>query len=218
MSAPAEPPQALVLLAKAPVPGRVKTRLHAAFRPEEAALLARACLQDTLEAIAAAPVAHRIVALDGVPGRWLPPGTDVVPQPPGDLAARLAAAFRATLDRPRHAPALLVGMDTPQLGVHLAAVDFAGADALLGLTDDGGYWAIGLREADDRVFDGIPMSTPRTGAVQLARLRTLGLRVRLLPRLRDIDEPADARAVALGAPGTSFAAEWRRLSQIRPRS
>ena len=97
-------------------------------------------------------------------------------------------------------------MDTPQLGAHLGAVDFAGADAVLGLTDDGGYWAIGLRTPDDRVFDGIPMSTDRTGAAQLARLRDLGLRVALLPPLRDVDEPADARAVALDAPGTRFAA------------
>ena len=218
MTRPAEPPQALVLLAKEPVPGRVKTRLHAQFRPDEAAALARACLEDTFDAMAAAPVAHRVVALDGVPGPWLPPGTDVVPQPPGGLAARLAAAFRVTLARPGHAPALLVGMDTPQLGGPLSTVDFAGADAVLGLTDDGGYWAIGLREADDRVFDGIPMSTRHTGSAQLARLRALGLRVRLLPTLRDVDEPADARAVALAAPGTLFAAEWRRLSGVRSRS
>ena len=156
---------------------------------------------------------HRVVALDGEPGPWLPPGFDVVAQPPGGLGVRLAAAFRGVLERTGHSPALLVGMDTPQLGAHLATVDFADADAVLGLTDDGGYWAIGLREADDRVFEGVPMSTARTGAAQLRRLRDLGLRVRLLPRLRDVDVPADARAVALDAPGTRFAAAWRRLSR-----
>jgi len=218
VSGPTEPPRALVLLAKEPVPGRVKTRLHSAFSPDEAALLARACLRDTLDAMAAAPVAHRVVALDGVAGPWLPPGVDVVPQPPGGLAVRLAAAFRATFRRADHTPALLVGMDTPQLGAHLSDVDFAGADAVLGLTDDGGYWAIGLRSPDDRVFEDIPMSTDHTGAAQLARLRDLGLRVTLLPRLRDVDEPADARAVARAAPGTRFAAEWRRLSRVRTRA
>jgi rSAM/selenodomain-associated transferase 1 len=216
VSPPVEPPRALVLLAKEPVPGRAKTRLHAAFTPDEAAALALACLEDTFDAMAAAPAVHRLVALDGVPGPWLPQGVDIVPQVSGGLAPRLAAAFREVLDRQDHTPALLVGMDTPQLGAHLPDVDFAGADAVLGLTDDGGYWAVGLRTADDRVFDGIPMSTDRTGAAQLARLHDLGLRVHLLPRLRDVDQPADARAVALAAPGTRFAAQWRRLEKVRP--
>ena len=212
---PVEPARTLVLLAKEPVAGRVKTRLHSAFSPTESAALARACLEDTFDALSSAPAAHRIVALDGTDGPWIPPGFDVVPQSPGDLGDRLAAAFRETLARDDHAPALLVGMDTPQLGAHLTGVDFDGADAVLGLTDDGGYWAIGLRTADDRVFEGVPMSTRHTGTAQLRRLRELGLRVTLLPRLRDVDEPADARAVALAAPATRFAALWRRLGQAR---
>jgi len=215
MTGPAEPARAVVLLAKAPVAGRVKTRLHTAFSPHDAATLAQAALEDTLAAMSSTSATHRVVALDGEPGPWLPRGFDVVTQPPGGLGVRLAAAFRGVLGRAGHSPALLVGMDTPQLGRPLAAADFAGADAVLGLTDDGGYWAIGLREADDRVFEGVPMSTARTGAAQLRQLRDLGLRVRLLPRLRDVDVPADARAVALGAPGTLFAAAWRRLADER---
>jgi rSAM/selenodomain-associated transferase 1 len=213
VTSPVEPARCLVLVAKEPVAGRVKTRLHSAFTPDDAAVLARASLEDTFEAMAAAPAHHRVVAVDGAAGAWIPEGFDVVPQPPGDLGARLAAAFRDVLDGHDRSPALLVGMDTPQLGRHLAEADFDGVDALLGLTDDGGYWAIGLRTADDRVFDGIPMSTSRTGEVQLRRLRDLGLRVGVLPRLRDVDEPADARAVARAAPATRFAATWRRLAE-----
>ena len=216
-TAPREPARTLVLLAKAPVAGRVKTRLHAAFAPDEAATLARAALEDTVAALSAVPAAHRVVALDGEPGPWLPAGFAVVGQPSGGLDARLAAAFTAALDGPGRAPAVLVGMDTPQLAGPLAGIDFHGVDAVLGLTDDGGYWAIGLRAADPRVFLGVPMSTPTTGAAQLDRLRALGLRVRLLPRLRDVDEPADARAVAASAPGTRFAASWRRLDEGRAR-
>ncbi|GEK21009.1 TIGR04282 family arsenosugar biosynthesis glycosyltransferase [Cellulomonas xylanilytica] len=212
MTGPAEPARTVVLLAKAPVAGRVKTRLHSAFSPVDAATLAQAALEDTLAAMSSTSAIHRVVALEGDPGPWLPPGFDVVAQPQGGLGVRLAAAFRDMLERAGHSPALLVGMDTPQLGAPLAAVDFADSDAVLGLTDDGGYWAIGLREADDRVFDGVPMSTALTGATQLRRLRDLGLRVRLLPRLRDVDVPDDARAVALAAPGTRFAAAWRRLA------
>ena len=199
----------LVLLAKEPVPGRVKTRLHSAFSPVEAAALATAAIEDTVSAMAATRAEHRLVALDGRSGPWLPPGFGVVNQPGGDLGERLAAAVEAGLDR--GGPVLLVGMDTPQLSLD---VSFQGADAVLGPTDDGGFWAVGLRERCPGAFDGVPMSTDHTGADQLARLRHLGLTVRLLPRLRDVDEPADARAVALAHPGTRFAAAWRRLTAV----
>jgi len=200
----------LVLLAKAPVPGRVKTRLHAEFTPTEAAALASAAIEDTVRTIAATPAEHRLVALDGDAGSWLPSGFEVVPQPSGDLGTRLDAAVDAGFDR--GGPVLLVGMDTPQLSLD---VSFDGADAVLGPTDDGGFWAIGLRSRCAGAFDGVAMSTDRTGADQLARLESLGLRVRLLHRLRDVDEPADARAVALKYPDTTFAAAWRTLTARR---
>src|SRR5215475_12006380 len=69
-----------VVIAKEPVPGRVKTRLTPPFTPAEAALLAEAALADTLAAVAAAPVSRHVLALDGVPGDWLPAGFDVIPQ------------------------------------------------------------------------------------------------------------------------------------------
>ncbi len=209
---PVEPPRCVVLLAKAPVAGHVKTRLHAEFTPAQAAALALACLEDTVAALVPLPARRWVAALEGEPGPWLPSRFDVVAQPPGGLDVRLAGAFAEALPRPGDGPALLVGMDTPQLGPAVRRADFAGADALLGLTPDGGYWAVGLREARDDAFLGVPMSTPGTGAAQLARLEALGLRVRLLPPLRDVDEPADGRAVALAAPATRFAAAWRALT------
>lgn len=213
-----EPPRCLVLLAKEPVPGRVKTRLHAAFSPTDAAALALACLQDTVAALVNCPVERRLAALDGAAGPWLPESFDVVPQPTGGLDVRLAAAFDAALPEPARGPALLVGMDTPQLASALAQVDFDGVDAVLGLTEDGGYWAIGLRAAREQVFLGVPMSTPGTGQAQLERLGALGLRVRLLPTLRDVDEPPDAHDVALSAPSTRFATAWRALMVARDRA
>lgn len=211
----AEPARTLVLLAKEPVPGRVKTRLQAEVTATQAATLAEASLRDTVAALARTTAERRLVALDGRPGPWLPPGFDVVPQPSGGLDRRLAAAFAAALPGPDAGPAALVGMDTPQLAGVLATIDFAGVDAVLGLTPDGGYWVVGLREARDDAFLGVPMSTPRTGAAQLLRLRSLGLRVRLLPTLRDVDLPADARLVAEQAPETRFAAAWRRIERSR---
>ncbi|MFF7237592.1 DUF2064 domain-containing protein [Streptomyces collinus] len=191
----------LLVIAKEPRPGRVKTRLTPPFSPEQAAALAEAALADTLRAVAGAPAARRVLVLDGRPGRWLPPGFDVVPQCAGGLDARLADAFARC-----SGPALLIGMDTPQVTPDLLTVDFADCDAWFGPAEDGGFWALGLARPEPGLLRGVPMSAPRTGAVQRERLVAAGLRVRDLPRLRDVDTAADARAVAALAPHGAFAA------------
>ncbi len=92
-----------------------------------------------------------------------------------------------------------------------------GADALLGLSEDGGFWAIGLRRTRPAgIFRGVPMSTPRTGAAQLARLIGLGLTVRLLPPLLDVDTPAAAEQVAYAFPELAFSRTHARLVAARP--
>lgn len=196
---------ALVVIAKAPLPGRSKTRLCPPCTPSEAAALAGAALRDTLAALLAAPVdARRVLVLDGEPGPWLAPGIDVVAQRGDGLGERLAAAFEDV-----GGPAFLVGMDTPQITpTHLAAGLRAldGARAVLGMAVDGGYWGIGLRDPAHGAFTGVPMSAGRTGARQLARLGALGLAPALLDTLRDVDRIEDARAVAAVAPATRFAA------------
>lgn len=193
----------LVVLAKAPVPGQVKTRLCPPCTPEQAAALAEAALADTLAAVAAVG-GRRVVVLDGAPGPWLPAGVEVVPQRGGGLDERLAAAFEDV-----GGPALLVGMDTPQITPALLRTGLAllaMADAVLGGAPDGGYWAIGLRRPDPALFLGVPMSVAETGAAQRARLAAAGLRVAGLPPLRDVDDIDDARAVAAHAPHGRFAA------------
>ncbi|MER7800016.1 DUF2064 domain-containing protein [Streptomyces parvulus] len=191
----------LLVIAKEPRPGRVKTRLTPPFTPDEAAALAEASLADTLRAVAAAPARRRVLVLDGAPGPWLPPGFDVVPQCAGGLDERLAAAFAGCCG-----PALLIGMDTPQVTPDLLDADFAGCDAYFGPAEDGGFWALGLARPDPALLRGVPMSTPVTGAVQRERLLAAGLRVRDLPPLRDVDTADDARAVAALAPHGGFAA------------
>jgi uncharacterized protein len=200
---------ALLVIAKEPVPGQVKTRLCPPCTPEQAARLALAALEDTLAACDGA--ARRVLVLDGRPGAWLPPGWDVIPQRGAGLVERLVAAFADA-----GGPALLIGMDTPQVAPVLVEEGLralADHDAVFGPASDGGYWAIGLREHDPRVFAGVPMSRIYTGAIQRARLAALGLRTRDLPELRDVDDMAAARAVAAAAPGTRFAAA---LSAIEP--
>ncbi|MFF6993205.1 DUF2064 domain-containing protein [Streptomyces sp. NPDC010273] len=196
----------LLVIAKEPLPGRVKTRLTPPFTPEEAAALAEASLVDTLHVVLATPARRRVLVLAGAPGPWLPPGFDVVPQCDGGLDERLAAAFAGC-----DGPALLIGMDTPQVTPELLSVDFTACDAYFGPAEDGGFWALGLADPDPALLRGVPMSTPTTGAVQRARLTAAGLRVRDLPGLRDVDTAHDAELVAAEAPAGRFAGELARL-------
>ncbi|MEW5351678.1 DUF2064 domain-containing protein [Streptomyces sp. 16-176A] len=211
MSAPSPPisapPLATVLvIAKEPVPGRVKTRLTPPYTPREAAALAEAALADTLHTVRRVPARRRLLVLDGAPGPWLPAGFDVAAQSPGGLDERIAAAFGLC----GRGPALLVGMDTPQLTAELLHdVGRDGHDAWFGPAADGGFWALGVAEpaCAAGLVRGVPMSTPHTGAVQRRRLVEAGLRVGDLPVLRDVDTAADAAEVAARCPaGSRFAA------------
>jgi rSAM/selenodomain-associated transferase 1 len=202
------PAAQIVVIAKEPVPGRVKTRLTPAYTPGQAARLAAAALEDTLRAVAATRASHRVLALDGLPGAWLPDGFAVIPQRGGGLDERLAAAFQDA-HRLHRAPIVLVGMDTPQVTPALldrARAALTECDAVYGPAADGGWWLLGLRRPDPSLLLGVPMSLPTTGECQLGRLREAGLSVAALPELVDVDTPDDARTVAAQAPGSRFAA------------
>ncbi len=196
----------VVVIAKEPVAGRVKTRLTAAVTPQDAATVAAAAIADTLAAMTEVPARRRVLALDGAPGAWVPTGWDVVPQPSGGLDHRLATVLGGLPD----GPCLLVGMDTPQVSAALCHFDTEAYDACLGMATDGGYWAIGLVDPSRaaELIEGVPMSTDHTGADQLARLRDAGLRVQELAPLQDVDTPEDADAVARLVPDSAFAAAW----------
>jgi rSAM/selenodomain-associated transferase 1 len=198
----------VLVMAKAPVPGRVKTRLCPPCTPEQAAGLAAAALRDTVTAALASRADRVVVALDGAPPAWLPSRVEVVAQRGRGLADRLANAWDDV-----GGPGVQIGMDTPH--VTPALLDHArglldGVGAVLGPAEDGGWWAIGLHRPDARVFEGIEMSRAWTGARQRRRLLSLGLDVCLLPTLRDVDTIADAAAVASLAPDSEFAAALAR--------
>jgi glycosyltransferase A (GT-A) superfamily protein (DUF2064 family)/SAM-dependent methyltransferase len=195
--------EVVVILAKEPRPGLVKTRLQSRFSAEEAAELAAASVRDTQRAVHASRIPRRVLCWDGDPSAFAD-GFELVSQRAGTLNDRLAGAF-IDIDRHDSARVLLVGMDTPQISGALLDADWEDCDAVLGLSEDGGFWAIGLRTADAvRVFAGIEMSSPRTGSAQLARLLSLGQSVKLLPPLHDIDEPEDAAYIADRYPGLEF--------------
>ena len=193
----------LIVLAKAPVPGRVKTRLTPPFTPQEAAMLAEAALADTLEAGASACFAQHTLALDdqrATPGALraeLPARFEVSPQRGKGLDERIAAAFDDAYAR-LALPVVLIGMDTPQVTPGLletvAHPLAAGeADAVFGPAEDGGFWLLGLRRPDPELILGVPMSADDTGRVQLGRLRDAGLRVRQVPELLDVDTATISR-------------------------
>ncbi|HEX7277657.1 MAG TPA: DUF2064 domain-containing protein [Acidimicrobiales bacterium] len=205
-------PTHVLVMAKSPVPGRVKTRLCPPCTPVEAAAVAEAARADTLEAVAACGAGRRILALDGAPGPWLPPGFEVVSQCRGTFNRRLTHAWATA-----GGPGVQIGMDTPQvtaadLDHALAALD--GCDAALGHAADGGWWALALRRSGPDVFRGLPMSTERTGRAQEARLRALGLSVALLPTLVDLDTAADFLAVVAAGPATRTARLAVRLGLV----
>jgi glycosyltransferase A (GT-A) superfamily protein (DUF2064 family) len=183
----------VLVMAKEPVPGRVKTRLCPPCTPEQAATIAAAALADTLAAVGAGTLV--------LSGRYAAPaGWRVVPQRGDGLGPRLHHAFLDT--RVPGAASLLVGMDTPQLTPDLlrfaaAVLATPGVDAVLGAAEDGGWWTLGLREPTHAdVLADVPMSTARTGALTLAALQERGLRVAPLPPLRDVDTADDAYTVA----------------------
>lgn len=204
------PSAAVAVIAKQPVPGRVKTRLTPPCTPEQAAELAAASLADVLDAAAASGAARKVVVLDGAPDGVVPDGWEVVPQRGGGLDERLAAAFDDLA-----APALVVGMDTPQVSARQIAAGLRalddGAPSVLGMALDGGYWCIGLQGPRPGALLGVPMSTETTGAAQRERLEGLGLPPVELEPLLDVDDIDSARGVAAVAPGSRFACTLRRL-------
>ena len=205
-------PEVVIVLAKSPVAGRVKTRLQPTFSGAEAAALAAAAIRDTLDAVGDLGPRRTVVAWDGPRVPWLPTSVCVLPQRGTTLDERLEHVFEdvyASEGGP--ARVLLVGMDTPHLLAADLDVPWSDDDAVLGPSCDGGYWSIGFRRHVPGAIRGVPMSTARTGGDQLVRLERLGLRVGLLPMMRDVDDPEDAAAVAAAAPATRFARLHRRL-------
>ncbi len=200
-------PVTLLVVAKAPEPGRAKTRLAATVGDRVAAEIAAAALLDTLDAVAAAPVAARVVALTGdldaaagsaeIRGRL--ESFRVIPQRGSDFGDRLANAhIDAGLGFGGH-PVLQIGMDTPQVTDELlagCARRLLQSQAVLGLALDGGWWLLGLQtSAVAECLRSVPMSQPDTGELTLKALHESGLDVTSVERLSDFDIIDDVAAV-----------------------
>jgi glycosyltransferase A (GT-A) superfamily protein (DUF2064 family) len=207
-------------MAKAPVPGLVKTRLTPPAEPEQAAAIAAASLLDTLDAALNTPGAECVVAMTGDLTRAARRGelaarlseVTVIPQRGGDFAERLANAHADAGWCLPGLPVLQIGMDSPQVGGELLAACAAelgspGVAAALGPASDGGFWILGLREPSEaELLCEVPMSTADTGVKTLAALQRRELPVRELATLCDVDTLAEAVKVARIVPDGRFAA------------
>jgi len=190
----------LVVFAKAPSPGQVKTRLIPALGAEGAARLAARMLAHTLrQALDAGTGAVELCMSPGPDdpawlGMEVPDGVSRSEQGQGDLGARMARAVRRVTTGAWAQPVLLMGSDCPALTAALlneAARQLAQHDAVLLPVADGGYVLLGLRADCPAVFSDMAWSTPGVAAETLRRLAAQGLSVWRGPTLHDIDEGAD---------------------------
>lgn len=193
----------LIIFAKQPLAGQVKTRLQPEYTPREAAEIAAMLVRATVElAVASWPGE---IYLYGAPDAGHPLFEELArkfdlqlaPQGAGDLGARMQAALCAGLARRR--AAAILGCDVPHCSgdvLDLANHWLAQGRNVLGPTEDGGYYFIGLGAPHAALFEGIDWGTERVLAQTIEKAEKLGIEFEWLPRLRDIDTARDLRLVA----------------------
>jgi rSAM/selenodomain-associated transferase 2/rSAM/selenodomain-associated transferase 1 len=197
----ATPLPTLFIFAKAPTPGRVKTRLAKEVGDEEAARVYSLLARYVVNRLRSGP--YRTVICFDPPGKreavvgWLgDEQLSFIPQKEGDLGVRMETAIREGL---RNSPAVVVvGTDTPGVDgevVARALESLKGGDLVVGPATDGGYYLIGMKEPHSQLFRDIPWSTHRVLESTLERAEELGLRASLLPPLQDVDTLEDWESV-----------------------
>jgi rSAM/selenodomain-associated transferase 1 len=202
----------LVIFARAPVEGQVKTRLARSIGAARACLLYRAFLEDVC-ALAGAVDARRVLAVEGAIDHpelerlALENGLELRAQSEGDLGARMQSALEAAL------PACVIGTDSPTLPrawLDEALAEVGHNDAVIGPSADGGYWLLGLQRPIPELFRDLPWSTPEVLPATLERLR--GRRAHVLPFHYDVDDEAGLRLLSahLGLVGPEVAPATRK--------
>jgi rSAM/selenodomain-associated transferase 1 len=194
----------IVIFAKAPIPGKAKTRLIPALGEIGAARLAHKMLLDTVSEAFAANLSIPELCTDPHPldPEWegfLPAQhMRITAQGDGDLGARLARAAKRTILLRENV--LLIGTDCPALDrnrLRAAAEALTMHDAVIHPTLDGGYALLGLRRYDASLFENISWSTDQVAGQTIAQIETLGWSLEVSDTLRDIDEPEDLTAAGI---------------------
>jgi uncharacterized protein len=197
-------PVGLAVMAKAPRAGAVKTRLCPPLRPPEAAELARCFLLDAVDRVGTVAGARPVLAYAPAEARGefesLAPGFALLAQQGDDLGARQSRLLAEVLAL-GHEAALVMGTDVPTLPPEcldeaVSLVMAPDVDVVLGPTDDGGYYLVGLRVPCPALFEDMPWSTSAVLSRTLERAQRLGLRVACIPAWFDVDTKADLERLA----------------------
>ena len=197
----AQPPSstALIIFAKAPIEGYVKTRLCPPLTPDEAASLHGSLVLDVLERCQLLKGCDRILAgaptsthpfFGAMKTRFKIPIWD---QRGDDLGSRMAQAFQAALGTP-YESGIIIGTDIPGITVSILSAAFKSLekhDVVIGPTKDGGYYLIGLKKNVPALFDKIAWSTDTVFSDTQEKAKELGLSLKVLPMLRDLDTNDD---------------------------
>ncbi len=220
-------PVAVAIMAKAPRPGEVKTRLCPPLSTEDAARLYRCFLLDKIEQVRLLPKAGPAIAYAPAEGRAefedLAPGFVLIEQQGDDLGARLAHIF-ARLFAGGYSGVVAVDSDTPTLPRAFLeqALDLVATprvDVVLGPSEDGGYYLIGLRRLHRDLFEAMPWSTAAVLPETLRRAGAKGLNVACLPPWFDVDTPRDLERLRATLAGGLDGEPWhtRRFFMERTR-
>ena len=185
-----------ILFARTPVPGRVKSRLWTHLTPEQACHLHWACTQDTAALLNhALPLLPKWLFLSEEPNAdiSLPSGFRCAVQEGADLGERMAAAFTGAFASGARR-VVIFGSDSPTLPESIPQQAFDAldnSDLVLGPTEDGGYYLIGCRRFDPRLFQNLAWSTPSTLQQTLSNAERQRYRVTILQCWFDLDEWKD---------------------------
>lgn len=209
---------AVAIMAKVPRPGAVKTRLCPPLLADEAAALYRCFLLDKIASVGALANAHPVIAYTPEDAhaelKDLAPGFALVAQQGPDLGARLHSTLGGLLGS-GYPAAIAVDSDTPTLPLDFLqrAVDLLsrpGSDVVLGPTEDGGYYLIGIRAVHRELFEDVPWSTSEVLDITLRRAARTGLHVTCLPSWFDVDTADDLERLRASLAATPAAARQTR--------
>ena len=210
-------------MAKAPIPGKVKTRLVPPLTQEQAAELYRALLSDQLEHLNFLEAADLYVAF--TPSEAMPLIASIVPtgyrcfaQRGGDLGERMNEVF-AELWRRGHRSLIVIGSDLPPMPLNLFQQGFAqlsagGKRVVLGPSRDGGYYLIGMNQPVPEIFSDMTWSHERVLTETTAKLARLGIDCRLLAECFDIDTGKDMEQLQAIVDPTTRASMKRTLAYL----
>lgn len=205
----------IIIFAKAPQPGTVKTRLIRALGADGAATIARRMLESTLEVASGARLGPVELCMSPDPGAaaWagltFPANVELTAQGDGDLGARMARAVERTIGRQQNV--ILLGTDCPDMSVGLlwrAQAALREAGAVIYCTADGGYALLGLAWYSDALFTEMPWGSSRVAGETLRRFARLDRPVSVGQVLHDVDEPDDLRRLP---------ADWLRMIESQRR-